>query len=175
MALEKDPIYRHNPMWVELGHLDIIKKLYIANDATEIVAEVTSDLSEITEEDALTFGPMYVAYYSEAILHNEDRISIEIEAAAIMGDHQTKERKERGYNPKWLHDERMRFEKALFDAARGDYKGVKAVVAGQWSYEGRPYQHPHAGAFMRIVEIMPDNAAPFTPPRPAWIDFNDLQ
>lgn len=75
MVLEKD---LYNPMWVELGYLDIIRKLDIANDALEAVGEIASDVSEITEEDALTFGPMYIAYYAEAILHNEDRISIEI-------------------------------------------------------------------------------------------------
>ena len=155
MVLEKDPIYLHNPMWVELGHPDIIRKLDIANDAAEVVGEAASDLLEITEGDALTFGPMFIAYYSEAILHNEDRISIEIEAAAIMGDHQAKERKERGYNPKWLHNERMKFERALFDAAKGDYRAIKIVLFEQWCDGGY-----HTEAFMRIVEII-DNAAPF--------------
>ncbi len=170
MVLEKDPIYLHYPMWVELGHPDIIRKLNIANDAGEAVGEAASDLSEITEEDALTFGPMFIAYYAEAILHNEDRISIEIEAAGIMGDRQTKERKEKGYNPMRLHNERMKLERALFDAAKGDYRGIKIALFEQW-YDGGH----HAKAFMRMVEIMPDRADPFVPPRPAWMDFEELE
>lgn len=178
MVLEKDPIYLDNPMWVELGHADIIRKLDIAKDAGEVVGEVASDLSVITEEDALTFGPMYIAYYAETILHNEDRISIEIEAAKITGDFEGQRRKEKGYSPEWVHDGRMKLERALFDAAKGNYAGIKLALIEEWQHElDNPYygRGHYASAFMQFVEIMPDITAPFVPPRPAWMDFDDLE
>lgn len=76
----------------------------------------------------------------------------------------------------WLHNERMKLERALFDAAKGDYRGIKVALVEKWRYEAEnSYWSHQARVFMRMVEITPDNAAPFIPPSPAWVDFDDLE
>lgn len=66
---------------------------------------------------------MYFAYRAEAILHNEDRFSVSVEAAKLEG-----------YDPsaieeavkfERLHSHRMEIEMCLFDATKGDYRQIK--------------------------------------------------
>ncbi len=161
-------------LFEEFGHGEICEKNHLACEAIFVVQEAVMDLGEIQEEDALVFGPLTVAYCTEAILHNEDRISIEIEVARMLGlDYLGKEER---YSPRTIHEARMKGERALLDACGGNYRGIKAILATDVTLvSGLPDESDHREAqrrFYKIVEVMPDFAEPFVLPNPAWMDFD---
>ena len=163
MELEKDVLVIEE----ELGRGEICRKNRLANNAMEAAKQRIMSRGEITQQEAIFLGFIYLSYHTEALLHNEDRISIEIEAAIIAGDDPRP--LEEGYNPQRIHEHRMELESALFDAAKGNYSGIKAILArdGQRTYR---YDKKFGAKLVQTADLIPEAGTPFIPPNPAWMD-----
>jgi len=162
MELEKDVLEIEE----ELGRGEICRKNRLALDAMEATERIIMNRGEITQQEAIFLGSIYVSYHMEALLHNEDRIWIEIEAAITAGDDPMPI--EEGYNPQWIREHRMELESTLFDAAKGNYSGIKAILArdGQRTYRS---DKKLGTRLVQMADLIPETGTPFIPPNPAWM------
>lgn len=162
-------------------HKEMIRKNRLANELCDIVGELIQtgpivNSFEVSPEDALMLGTLWFVYEAEAILHNEDRISLEIENARENGwDYLSMES---NYRPDHIHEARLKNELAISLAARGDYRGVKALMMDRgWMYvricgsEGKQ----DGLRLLQVADKIPDFANPFILPNPAWVDLDDLE
>lgn len=150
-----------HPELKQLGYEDIIRKNELAIGLFNEICESITLKESFTDEEAIGLGGQLVAYWAEAVLHNEDRITLEYEAGII-------DRKVlmENYNLPALHARRLEVEKVLSESCRGDFKSMRTLLLGwceSWvRLEWRPKLNQLAMSF-------PDYGPPFVLPPPAWM------
>lgn len=147
----------------ELGRNLVLDKNEKANNKHQILRDELIAAGELTEEAARVLGCELLAYYCEAVLHNGDRITIEIEAAKLAG---IQSGWEEGTSHKKILSERFRAERALIPTAQGDYREVK-----KWYQEEaeRSACDSICTLYSSISVKIPDFGANYTMPTPTWV------
>lgn len=154
------------PRLEALGYYDVVRKNELA---VEIFNELCQNLvtqDSFTTEKAIDIGGRLVAYKAEAILHNEDRITLEYEGGEI-----SKKVLMKNYNLLWIHTERLEAEKVLSEALRGDFRALRTLLLYWNNSRGRPEWRQKLN---QLAMSIPDFWDPFILPPPAWMVKENL-
>lgn len=129
--------------------------------ALDHVEKLITETKELSIEEAAGLGSLYLAYFTELLLHGEDYMMI------------LRERLGRQQGEPLLLDVRMRWEAALFEAQRGDWAPLRENLLGVAKrsilYNSRQGQE-FGRKLLVIVNLIPDSWEPFKPPLPVWLD-----
>lgn len=147
----------------ELGKDLISDRNVMANARADLIWQEILVRDGLTEEEARILGCDFMAYHCEAILHNEDRMTIEVEAATLMGAQNIPWQNGEGYE--WIHDERIMIEKALLSAVHGDYRLVKDWFAREAVRYG---ESVNGSKYMYVSRQIPTSGQGYQMPYPAW-------
>ncbi|MBI2012626.1 hypothetical protein HYS90_01720, partial [Candidatus Curtissbacteria bacterium] len=112
-----------HPELKQLGYNNVIRKNELANGLFNEICEGLTLKESFTSEEAIVLGGQLVAYWAEAVLHNEDRVTLEYEAG-IIDEKVLME----NYNLPWLHTRRLETEKVLSESCRGDFKSMRTLL-----------------------------------------------
>lgn len=72
-----------HPALKRTGYDDVIRKNELAVGLFNEICESLTLKDSFTNEEAIVLGGQLVAYWAEAVLHNEDRVTLEYEAGII--------------------------------------------------------------------------------------------
>ena len=149
------------PRLETLGYYDVVHKNELAVEMFNDLCQNLVTQDSFTSEEAIDIGGRLVAYRAEAILHNEDRITLEYEGGEISEKVLMK-----NYNLPWIHTERLEAEKTLSEALRGDFRALRTLLLYWNNSRARPEWRPKLN---QLAMSIPDYGPPFILPPPAWM------
>ena len=149
------------PSLETLGYYDVVRKNELAVEMFRELCQNLATQDSFAPNEAVDIGGRLVAYMAEAILHNEDRITLEYEDGTISERDLMK-----NYNLPWIHTERLEAEKVLAEALKGDFRELRTLLLYWNTYRVLPEWRPKLS---QLAMSIPDHGPPFVLPMPAWL------